>query len=232
MSALRIREIPHHDRPRERLIASGASTLNDSELLAIFIRTGVNGRNAIEVASELLRKHGSLADLSRCSAKEIMTHIKGIGMAKAAELCAAFEVGKRLARERPRRERLDTPEAIYEVMAQELQSLHHESLRILLLDTRLQLIRIEEISRGSLNESIAHPREILRPALIYSAYGVVLVHNHPSGDPSPSEADRRLTVRLNEAAELLQIKFLDHLIIGSPETGRLPYFSFKESGIL
>ncbi|MEO6848241.1 MAG: DNA repair protein RadC [Chthoniobacterales bacterium] len=232
MSALRIREIPHHDRPRERLLDSGAASLSDSELLAIFIRTGVNGRNAIEVGSDLLRKHESLAGLSRCTARELMTDIKGIGLAKAAELCAAFELGKRLARERPRRESMDTPEAIYDLVAPELQALHHESLRILLLDTRLNLIRFEEISRGSLNESIAHPREILRPALIYSAYGIVLVHNHPSGDPAPSEADRRLTVRLREAAELLQIRFLDHLIIGSPETGRLPYFSFKEGGLL
>jgi len=231
VSALRIKEIPSHDRPRERLTSSGAASLSDSELLAIFIRTGVNGLNAIEVASELIRRHGSLEALSRCSAREI-SGIRGIGAAKAAELCAAFELGKRLARERSGRMRLDTPEAIYETVAPDLQSLNQESLRVLLLDTKLQLLRIEEVSRGSLNESIAHPREILRPALIYSAYGVVLVHNHPSGDPSPSEADRRMTVRLREAAELLQIRFLDHLVIGSPQTGRSPYFSFRENGIL
>jgi DNA repair protein RadC len=113
-----------------------------------------------------------------------------------------------------------------------MQSLRRESLRIILLDTRYQMLRIEEISQGTLNESLAHPREIFRPVLLYSAYAVIIVHNHPSGDPSPSKSDHKLTIRLAEAAGLLQIKLMDHVIIGSPDGGRKPYFSFKEAGIL
>ena len=113
-----------------------------------------------------------------------------------------------------------------------MRILHKESLRVILLDTRYHLLRIAEVSLGSLNESIAHPRDVFRPAVISSAYAVIVVHNHPSGDPSPSQADHSLTRRLAEAAELLQIKLLDHIIIGAPSESRAPYFSFKEAGVL
>jgi DNA repair protein RadC len=113
-----------------------------------------------------------------------------------------------------------------------MRALHRESLRAVLLDTKFHLMRVEEISLGSLNESVAHPREIFRPALIHSAYAVIVVHNHPSGDPAPSGADRQLTRRLAEAASLLQIQLLDHVIIGSADNGRVPYFSFREAGLL
>jgi DNA repair protein RadC len=121
---------------------------------------------------------------------------------------------------------------VYELLGAEMRALDKESLRVLLLDTRLRLKHSEEVSLGSVNESIAHPREIFRPAIVHSAYGIILAHNHPSGDPSPSEADRRLTRRVAEAGVLLQIKLIDHIIIGSPETGRLPYYSFREGGLL
>jgi DNA repair protein RadC len=110
--------------------------------------------------------------------------------------------------------------------------LHKESLRVILLDTRYHLIRIEEVSIGSVNESIAHPRDVFRPAVVSSAYAVIVVHNHPSGDPSPSQTDHSLTRRLAEAAELLQIKLLDHIIIGAPSEQGASYFSFKEAGVL
>jgi DNA repair protein RadC len=113
-----------------------------------------------------------------------------------------------------------------------MRMLHKESLRVILLDTKYHLLRIEEVSLGSINESIAHPRDVFRPAIISSAYAVIVVHNHPSGDPSPSQSDHSLTRRLNEAAELLQIRLLDHIIIGAPAEGRAPYFSFKEAGVL
>ena len=113
-----------------------------------------------------------------------------------------------------------------------MRALDRESLRAVLLDTKHRLIRVEEISLGSLNESIAHPREIFRPALIHAAFAFVLVHNHPSGDPTPSDADRRLTRRLIEAAALLQIRLIDHVIVGAPCEGRLPYFSFLEAGMM
>ena len=228
---LKIREMPVDDRPREKLVARGAAALSDAELIAILLRTGVEGANAVEVARQLIAKYGSLGALSRCSVKELAA-IKGIGLAKGAQLAAAFGLGHRLAHENFAGKKVETPEQIYELLGPEMRALHKESLRVVLLDTRYQLLRIEEISLGSVNESIAHPREVFRPALLYSAYAVVVVHNHPSGDPSPSQADHSLTRRLREAAELLQIKLLDHIIIGAPAEGRLPYFSFKEMGIL
>lgn len=228
---LKISEMPEADRPREKLAARGADALSDAELIAIFLGSGIKGRNAIEVAGDLLREFGSLGGLSRCTEKEL-AKIKGIGPAKAAHLEAAFNLGRRLVREIALRRKIETPEQVYELVGQEMRALHKEALRIILLDTRYTLVRVEGISLGSVNESIAHPRDVFRPALIYSAYAVIVVHNHPSGDPSPSQADHSLTRRLREAAELLQIKLLDHVIIGAPAEGRLPYFSFKEMGVL
>jgi len=228
---LKIRELPAQDRPRERLATRGASALSDAELIAILLRTGMAGANAIEVAARLIKEFGSLGQLSRCSVREL-AKVKGIGLAKAAQLAAAFGLGQRLARENFRGQRIEQPEQVYELLGCELRALHKESFRILLLDTRYHLIRCEEISLGSVNESIAHPRDVFRPAIIHSAYAVIVAHNHPSGDPSPSQADHSLTRRLREAAELLQIKLLDHVIIGAPHEGRAPYFSFKEMGVL
>jgi DNA repair protein RadC len=228
---LKIREMPTEDRPREKLAARGAGALSDAELIAILLRTGVPGANAVEVARLLIEQYKSLGALSRCTVNEI-AKIKGIGFAKATQLVAAFGLGQRLARETLSRTKIDTPELVYELLGPEMRALHKESLRVILLDTRYHLLRIEEVSLGSLNESIAHPRDVFRPALIFSAYAVVVAHNHPSGDPSPSQADHSLTRRLREAAELLQIKLLDHIIVGAPAEGQLPYFSFKEMGVL
>jgi DNA repair protein RadC len=229
---MRIREIPPSDRPREKLAAHGAACLTDAELLAIFLRTGVKGKSAITLASELLRKKGSLRALSRSSAGELAKAALGIGPAKAAELAAAFELGKRLARGAAERPMLDSAAVIYETFGAELQARDRELLRVLLLDTKLRLLAVEDVALGSLNECIAHPREIFRPAIMHSAYAAILVHNHPSGDPAPSQADHRLTRQLGDAAKLLQINFLDHIIIGLPDGGRVPYFSFREAGVL
>jgi DNA repair protein RadC len=231
MSTLRIHELPLHERPREKLAAHGAGALGDSELIAILLRTGTQGANAIDVARELLRKYESLRGLARCSVAEL-AEIKGVGPAKAVQLAAAFGLASRLAQESLARQRLDAPELIYELLGTEMRALRQESLRVVLLDTKFHLIKVEQISLGSLNESIAHPREIFKPALTYAAYAVILVHNHPSGDPTPSSADHQLTRRLLQAAEILQIRLLDHVIIGSADNGRQPYFSFKESGLI
>jgi len=228
---LKIREMPADDRPREKLVARGAAALSDAELLAILLRTGVEGANAIEVAGQLISKYGSLEVLSRCSVKELAA-IKGVGPAKGAQLAAAFGLGVRLVKERFTGKKMTEPQEVYDLLNLEMRALHRESLRVILLDTRFHLIRVEEVSLGSVNESIAHPREVFRPAIIYSAYAVIVAHNHPSGDPSPSQADHSLTRRLREAAELLQIRLLDHIIVGGPADGRQPYFSFKEAGVL
>lgn len=231
MSQLKIREMPEAERPREKLAAHGASALTDPELIAILLRTGVTGKNVVDVARELLQKYGSLSELSRCTVDEL-SKVRGIGAAKALHLVAAFGLGQRLARESLSRQKLDSPELIHELLGAEMRRLRKESLRVVLLDTRYHLIRVEEVSSGSVNESIAHPRDVFRPAVISSAYAVIVVHNHPSGDASPSQTDHSLTRRLAEAAELLQIKLLDHIIVGAPGDNSVGYFSFKEAGVL
>jgi DNA repair protein RadC len=231
MSQVKIRELPQDERPREKLLARGVAALSDPELIAILLRTGLRGTNAVEVGRQLLEKYKSLTGLSRCTVTELRA-VPGIGQTKALELVAAFGLGQRLARETLSKQKLDSPELVNELVGPEMRRLRTESLRVILLDTRYRLLHIEEVSLGSLNESIAHPREIFRPALTYSAYAVIVVHNHPSGDSSPSQTDHSLTRRLAEAAELLQIKLLDHIIIGAPTEGSLGYFSFKEAGVL
>jgi len=231
MATLRIHELPADERPREKLAALGAGALSDSELIAILLRTGMQGANAIDVARKLLAEYHSLSGLARCTVKEL-SKIKGVGPAKAVQLAAAFGLAARLARETLVRQKLDTPQLVNELLGPEMRALSRESLRVILLDTKYHLLRVEEISQGSLSESIAHPREIFRPALIYTAFAVILVHNHPSGDPTPSSADHRLTRQLQQAADLLQIRLLDHVIIGSGDNGRQPYFSFGEAGLI
>jgi DNA repair protein RadC len=231
MSQLKIREMPRDERPREKLAAHGASALSDPELIAILLRTGIAGANAIEVARELLKRYGSLSGLSRCNVDEL-AKVRGVGFAKAVQLVAAFGLGQRLAHETLSKQKIDSPELVNELVGSEMRRLRKESLRVILLDTRYHLIRVEEVSLGSVNESIAHPRDIFHPAVVSSAYAVIVVHNHPSGDATPSQADHSLTRRLAEAAELLQIKLLDHIIIGARADGGAGYFSFKEAGVL
>jgi len=231
MAPLTIHELPAEERPREKLVAHGPHALSDSELIAILLRTGVRGANAIEVARQLLTEFKSLSGLARCSVPEL-AKIKGVGTAKAVQLAAAFGLATRVAKETFSRQKMDSPELIYGLVGAEMKALSRESLRVILLDTKYQFIRMEEVSNGSLNESVAHPRELFRPALIYSAFALVVVHNHPSGDPAPSDADHRVTRKMAEAAALLQIQLLDHVIIGSGDNGRRPYFSFREAGIL
>lgn len=231
MSSPRIHELPEEDRPREKLANRGAAALSDSELIAILLRTGLPGANAVDVARQLLAEFQSLSGLARCTVAEL-SRIKGVGPAKAVQLAAAFGLASRLARESLHRQPVESPAIVYDLLGSEMRALHRESLRVVLLDTKLHLLRVEEVALGSVNESIAHPREIFRPALIYSAYAIIVVHNHPSGDPTPSDADRRLTVRLAEAARLLQIRLYDHIIIGNADNGRQPWFSFREGGLL
>ncbi len=231
MASITIHELPKQERPRERLETLGPSALSDSELIAILLRTGMQGASAIDLGRQLIARYGSLRAVARCSVAELSKTL-GIGPAKAVQLAAAFELGHRLGRERLDNQRMDSPDLIYELLGNEMRTLTRESLRVVLLDTRLQLMKVHEVSLGSLSESVAHPREVFQPVLLHSAFAFILVHNHPSGDPTPSDADRRTTVRLAEAAKLLQIKMYDHVIIGSPDHGRQPYFSFSQAGLL
>lgn len=231
MSETAFQELPDSELPRERLWKHGAGVLSDAELLAIFLRTGKKGQNVLSLAKELIKEWGTLRRLAGCSPQEL-AKVSGIGPAKASELKAAFEMGCRMARPEIEKLRVDRAGVIYDLLAGELQSLPYESLRVLLLDTRHGLLEEREISQGNLNESIAHPREIFRPAIAKGAYAIAVAHNHPSGDPTPSEADRRLTRRLAEAGTLLQIPLVDHVIVGAKIAGNSPYFSFREAGLI
>lgn len=231
-TGFRIHDLPAEDRPRERLLSHGAQALTNAELLALFINTGNKEENAIAMAQRLLREYQTLRNLARRSAKELSHFFRGLGPAKAAHIAAAFELGRRASQEEVREKPMNQPELVYHYLEGDMSRLGFETLRILVLNTRLHLIHDEMVFQGSLNESIAHPREILRSAIVHRGYAFILAHNHPSGDPSPSEADRRFTRRVKEAAELLQIGFLDHVIIGAPRSQGIAYFSFKEAGLL
>lgn len=227
-----MQDMPEEDRPRERLLRLGANALSDAELLALFINTGRPGENAMQVAQRLIRSHRSLRYLARLSGQQLQEE-RALGPAKAALIAAAFELGRRAAIEKLEDEPLNTPEAVYQFASPGLRDLSHEVVRVLLVNTRLRFIRQEQISHGSINEAMAYPRDVLRPVLVHAAYGFVLVHNHPSGDPTPSEADRQMTRRVREAAELMGVQFLDHLIIGAPSTSRAePFFSFRQAGLI
>jgi len=229
----RIHDIPENDRPRERLLRLGPQALSDAELLALFINTGTKGENALQIGQRLLQDHKSLRELSRLD-PVVMGKIKCLGPAKTAKLAAAFELGRRASQESSEAAAcMDAPARVYDFIGAEMQALNHESVRVILLNTKLAVNRAEEVFRGSLNECTATPRDLLRKALIHNAHAFVLVHNHPSGDPTPSDADRRITRRLREAAEMTGVVFQDHVIIGTPSATRaVPYFSFREHGML
>ena len=231
MGTLKIHELPEQDRPREKLAAHGAAALSDSELIGILLRTGIPGANAVDIGRQMILQFGSLAALARASLTEL-AKIKGVGPAKAVQLAAAFGLASRLARENIADTPITMPEQIYELLGAEMRQLGKESLRVILLDSKLRVMRTEQVSLGSLNECLAHPREILRPAVLHNAFAFILVHNHPSGDPSPSDADRRVTIRMAEIAKIMQVTFFDHVILGSPSPGRAPFFSFREAGVI
>jgi len=201
-------------------------------LLAILLRTGMKGRSALALGEQLLAEHGSLDRLARVSARDL-SKMKGIGPAKAVQLKAAFALGARLTESRALAQAMETPQDIQRLLGDVLRQLTYESLRVIALNTKLRVLAVEEVSRGTVNETIAHPRDIFRVALTHQAYAIAVVHNHPSGDPSPSGADIEMTRRLRDAAELLQIVLLDHIILGTAdESEGKGYYSFKEAGYL
>ncbi|BCU75630.1 hypothetical protein llg_03450 [Luteolibacter sp. LG18] len=231
METARIQDLPTAERPREKLAHFGPTALDNAELLALFIRTGTKGRSAIQIGRELLQKYGSIGALGRMPVTALAKE-KGLGLAKASQLAAAFELGARVAREQVHQTALDSPDRIYDFLGPQLGHQTQEHLVVLLVDTRLHHAGTVSISMGTVNETIAHPRDILRPVLTHGAYGFILAHNHPSGDPRPSRADETMTRRIQEAAELMQLRFLDHVIIGRPSPVRQAWFSFREAGVI
>lgn len=227
----RIQDLPHELRPREKLSRHGPAALDNAELMALFISTGTRGRSAIDIGRDLITRYGSMGALGGLPVAELAKE-RGLGLAKASKLAAAFELGIRVAREQMREIALDAPERIHEFFGPQMRHLTQEQVVVAVLDTRLRHIGTNVISVGTVSESMAHPREVLRPVITRGAHGFVLIHNHPSGDPSPSRSDEAVTRRLAEAAQLMQVHFMDHVIIGRPAPGRCPYYSFREAGLL
>jgi len=227
-----ILELPGDERPRERLARLGASALSDSELLAIFPRVGVKGSSAIEVGRKLIQKYGSLSELGGLSVSELSNE-HGLGPAKAAQLIAAFELGSRCATEKMSRMPMNSAEAIYQAMAPRLAHERKEHVLIILLDSKLRAVRTVELSEGNADTALCEPRDVLHHVLINQASAFVLVHNHPSGDPSPSRQDLALTKKISEASQTMHLRFVDHLIVGRPgDHHSQAYYSFTGAGVL
>jgi len=222
---LRIKELPESDRPREKLKKLGARALTDSELIAILLRTGTSGKSAVALAQELLAEFEGLKGLSKASLRELLS-IKGLGEAKAVTLIAALELGRR-AGTGERRNRITAPEEAYSLIAPLVGSLEVEEVGIITLDTKGAVIGIHTVARGGLNGALVSLKEILRPAVRDLAEALILFHNHPSGDPTPSREDLEITRRVKEGAELLGLKLLDHIIVGKDS-----FFSFKGEGLV
>ena len=226
---LRLRDMNARDLPRERLMRLGRSALSDEELIAIFLRTGLHGCNVLELAAQLKRAAGgSLAALGRLDGAELARLCKGIGSAKAATLAAVFELGQRAVRERLEQTKLESPETVYEMLVGELRYEPVENLILLLLDVRRHLLRRVHLGRGTLTQVITHPRNVFREALLANASSFIMVHNHPSGDPTPSKADEKLTNAIAQAGDVMGIRLMDHIIIGAPRSDQAAYYSFRE----
>lgn len=228
---IRIKDMLPGDKPRERLASKGPDALSDGELIAILLRVGTQGRSALVVANDLLKEFKSLERLARASLTEL-TKIKGIGRDKAIALKAAFTLAQRMARELSRESpQLDNPEAVADLLREENRLYEVENFQVVLLTTRRRLIRVERVSQGTLDTLLVHPREVFRPAISANASALILVHNHPSGDPTPSEADIKVTRDLIRAGQLLKIEILDHIILGRRTDERAKdYASLKELG--
>ena len=224
-TSTRIKDMPDRERPRERLVEFGAEALRDAELIAILLRTGTKGTSAIAIAELLLNRFGSLGNLARASLDELR-QIKGVGRDKAIALKSAFTLAQRMAKELGRESPiLDTPERIAELLRENNRLFEVEHFQIVLLNTRRKLIRVENVSRGTLDTILVHPREVFKLAIAANASAIVLVHNHPSGDPAPSEADIKVTRDLIRAGQLLKIEVLDHIILGRKTHERSKDFS-------
>lgn len=215
-----IREIPKLERPRERLLQYGAEALADYELIAIVLRTGTKDETVLEVARNLTMHFQSLNDLNDTTYLELQK-INGIGMAKAIELLAIVELGKRIARPNRLNQVIATSNEAYFYLRKKMENLRQENLICIYLNSRYEVIADKTISMGTLDRTVFHPRDILNWALRYNAYAMIIAHNHPSGDPKPSENDYKMTKMLIESSKTMGVLFVDHLIIGK---GR--YFSF------
>jgi DNA repair protein RadC len=226
-----IKEWPEDERPRERLMKLGADALSEAQLLAIVLATGAasSGQSALDLAMYLIRTFDGLRALDAASIAELC-QIKGIGPAKATTIKAALELGKRLSGEPVQRHlQVTSPQDLVNYFQPRLQHLRKEIFKAVLLNTKHQMLKDVTVSEGTLSASLVHPREAFLPAIKESAAAVIFLHNHPSGDPTPSPEDKELTLRLAEVGQLVGISVLDHIIIGSGSPG---YISFRDAGLL
>jgi DNA repair protein RadC len=216
-----------HDRPREKLTRAGAAALGDNELVALLLGTGVRFRSALAVAQDVLETVDGVGGLARASVEELVK-VPGVGQPRAARLLAAVELGRRaVSRAGEERLRFATPGDLGRYLLPIFGGHREERFGVVMLDSKLRLIRTETVSVGTLDTSLAHPREIFRPATLASAASVAVFHNHPSGDPRPSQDDVALTSRLVAAGEVMGIHVVDHLILGDG-----CWYSFREAGLL
>ena len=222
-----IRELPCEERPRERLAKHGASVLSAGELLAIQLRIGTQGRSALGVAEVLLTQFNGLRGIANATLEEL-ARVKGIGPVKAIEIKSALELGRRMnVLVEDNRPTICSPQDVANLLMAELRDAKKEHLKSLLLDTKNRVLKIVTVSIGILDSSLVHPREVFKDAIAASAAALIIAHNHPSGDPSPSAEDRRVTERLAEAGQIIGIELLDHIIIGDNR-----WVSLKERGVL
>ncbi len=220
-----IKDIIKDERPRETLLNKGESFLSDSELLAILINNGTRDKSAIALASEIIEENQGIKNLCNISIEEL-SKIKGIGLAKACRIISALELGRRVSvASELQKFKISSPQDIGKVYMEELRYRKKEVFRVVLLNTKNVIISTKDISEGSLNASIVHPREVFLEAIKKSANKMILIHNHPSGDPSPSMEDINITKRLISAGQIIGIEVLDHVIIGDGK-----FYSFKENG--
>lgn len=223
-----IKELPKDERPREKLSKYGVDSLSNSELLAILLRNGTREISVLELSNKLLAlDQEGISFLASCTVEEL-SRIKGIGVAKACQIIAAIELGKRIAT-KPKKNRINitSPKEVAELFIEEMRYYKKEFFKVLLLNTKNEIIMIDDVSVGNLNSAIVHPREVFTNAIKKSASSIILIHNHPSGNPKPSKEDIEITKRLMDAGELMGIEVLDHLIIGDGI-----YLSFKEDAII
>lgn len=228
---MRIKDQPPSERPRERLVAHGADKLSPAELVAILLRTGLKGTNAVEIGKQLITKYQTVQALARASLSDLQK-VKGIGPDKAVTLAAAFALARKMAHEMQSESPvLDNAATVVQLLRDQNAVKEAETLQVLLLNTRNRLIRVEEISNGTRDTILVDPGAIFKKAIEAGASAIVLVHNHPSGDPSPSDSDIKTTRDLIRAGKLLKIDVLDHVIIGRPAAGRpKDWASLRELG--
>ena len=227
MSAnLKITEMQENERPRERLLYYGPQSLSNEELLAIILRTGNKDSNVVELSYKIIHSVGGLRGLFKASAKELMK-VKGVKEAKATQILAMCELYRRFKTSELTQVKVSKPSDVAELVMDELRMLQQEVLIVVTLDTKNKVISKKEIFRGGLNSSLVHPREIFKEAVKESAASIIICHNHPSGDPTPSKDDINITIRLKECGQMMGIELLDHLIIGDNR-----FISLKEKDIL